>query len=57
MFSADSLSKQCTHEKLEFMSQIIMGDPCYTRYWQQCQNCQLKLYEREQFHGHAWNGK
>jgi hypothetical protein len=43
-------NKQCTHDRLEFMSQLIYGDPHYTKYWSQCVFCGAKLYEREQFH-------
>ena len=42
--------KQCSHDRLEFMSQLIQGDPSYTKYWSECVFCGIKLYERERFH-------
>ena len=47
----------CTHERQEFMSQIIMGDMPHTKSWQECLYCRAKFYEREQFHGSNWQGR
>ena len=43
--------KECSHDRLEFMSQLIYSDPHHTKYWRQCVFCGAKLYEREIYHG------